>query len=81
MGTSRSEAAILDFPLPVRSHNIMDTPIEYVDLENIDMAVVISYLSCLQAEIYVFKVKFRSGVRHLEFLFPIRSYSMPHVSV
>jgi len=33
------------------------------DLENIDFAFQIVFLCCLQAEIYLFKVKFRSGVR------------------
>jgi len=52
-----------------------------VDLEEIDFAFQIVFLCCLQAEICVFKVKFRSGVRHLEFLLPVRSYSIPNVSL
>jgi len=63
MGTSGLEAAILDFPLPVRSYIIPDCPILWLDLKNIDIAFKIVFLSCLQAEIWVLPV----GDRHLGF--------------
>jgi len=56
MGTSGLEAAILDFPLSVRLYNIPDIIVIYLDLENIDRAVITVFLSCLQAEIWVFQV-------------------------
>jgi len=49
--------------------------------ENIDIAFEMLLMCSLQAEIYVFKLKFRSGVLHLEFLLPVRSYSIPNGSV
>ena len=45
--------AILDFILPVRSYNNTDCPIGLLDLENIAIAVGISFLSCPQVEIEV----------------------------
>jgi len=63
------DAAIFDFPIPVKSYNIYSRFIRQVDLENIDFAFKIVFLCCLQAEIYVFMVKFRCGVRHLDFYF------------
>ena len=47
IGTSGLKDAILDFILPVRSYNNTDSPIVLLDLENIVMAVGISFLSCL----------------------------------
>jgi hypothetical protein len=44
-------SAILDFRLPVWSHSIETTSIELLDSENIGVAVGISFLSHLQAEI------------------------------
>ena len=38
------------------------------------------FLCCLRAKIYVFKSKFRSEVRHLEFLLPVRPYRNPNGS-
>ena len=48
--------AILICILPVRSHNNTDSHVRLLDLENIVIAVGISFLSCLQAEIEVFLV-------------------------
>jgi hypothetical protein len=42
---------MLDVRLPVRSHSIETTTIELLDPENIGVAVGISFLSHLQAEI------------------------------
>ena len=50
------KGAILVFILPVRFHNNTDSPIGLLDLENIVIAIEISFLSCLQAEIEVFPV-------------------------
>jgi hypothetical protein len=44
-------AAMLEFRLPVWPHSIETTSIELLDLENIGVAVGISFLSHLQAEI------------------------------
>ena len=73
------EAAILDFLLPVMSYNLLSSSIGWVDFKYIDLAFEISFLCCPQAEIYVFKLKCRFGVRHLEFLLPVTSYSIPDV--
>src|SRR5664279_635101 len=43
-------AAILDFPLPVRSDSIGNGTIRKPDPENMGVAVGISLLSCLEAE-------------------------------
>jgi len=48
------EAAILDFPLPVSSRLVVQG--HYFIFLNVDIAVGISLLSCLQTEIYVFEV-------------------------
>jgi len=50
------EAARLNFPLPFMSHNILDSPIGYLDLANIDIGVETVFLSCLQPEICVLPV-------------------------
>ena len=44
-------AAMLDFRLPVWSHSIQTTSIGLLDPENIGVAVGISFLSLLEAEI------------------------------
>ena len=49
MGTSSLEATILDFPLPVRTCNVLDCSVGLLDLKNMDMAFEIVFLSCLQA--------------------------------
>jgi hypothetical protein len=41
----------LDFRFPVLSHSIETTSVELLDLENMGVAVGISFLSHLQAEI------------------------------
>jgi hypothetical protein len=48
---SNHQAAILDFRLPVWSHNIETTCIELLDPENTGVAVEILFLTHLQAEI------------------------------
>ena len=45
------EAAILDFPLPVRSYIVISLFIGLLDRENMGVAVGISLLSRLQVEI------------------------------
>ena len=42
------------FPLPVRSHSILMSPIGKLDPENIGIAVGISLISCLGTEIHAF---------------------------
>ena len=44
------------FPLPVRSHSILMSPNGKLDPENIGIAVGISLITCLGAEIYAFDV-------------------------
>ena len=74
------EAAILDFSLSVESYNIPGSFIGQVDPKNDNLVFEILFLCCLRAEIYVSKLKFLPGVRHLEFLLPIRPYSNPNES-
>ena len=45
-----------NFPLPVRSHSLLVSLIGKQDPENISIAVGISLISCLEAEIHVFEV-------------------------
>ena len=66
------------FILPVRSHNNTDSLIGLLDLENIVIAVGISFLSCLQAEIEVFP---DLDVAILNFSLPIESYNIPGSSL
>ena len=49
-------AAILELPHPIWSDRLRNVPIELLDLENVDLAVGISFLSHLEAEILVFPV-------------------------
>ena len=44
------------FLLPVQSHSILVSPDGKLDPENIGMAVGISLISCLEAEIHAFEV-------------------------
>ena len=44
------------FPLPVWSHYSLVSPIGKLDPENIGIAVGISLISCLEAEIHAFEV-------------------------
>ena len=48
---SSLEAAILDFRLPLASHSMGNSFIEFVNLENIGIAFEILQLCCIQAEI------------------------------
>ena len=48
---SSLEAAILDFQLPLPSHSMENSFIEFVNLENIGIAFEILQLCCIQAEI------------------------------
>jgi len=50
----------------------------YVDLENINMSYEILFSCCEHSEIYVLKLRFRSGVRHLDFCLLARLYSIPN---
>ena len=67
------EAAISDFSLPVKSYNVPGSFIGQADWKNIGVAFRILDLCCLRAAIYVFKLKFWSGIRHLQFLLRITS--------
>ena len=44
------------FLLPVQSHSILMSPNGKLDPENIGIAVEISLISCLEAEIHAFEV-------------------------
>ena len=44
------------FPLPVQSHSILMNPNGKLGPENIGIAVEISLISCLEAEIHAFEV-------------------------
>ena len=74
IGASSLKDAILVFILPVRSHNITDSFVGLLDLENIVIVVGISFLSCLQAEIEVFPV-LEAAI--LNFSLPVKSYNIP----
>jgi hypothetical protein len=69
---------MLDFRLPVRLHSIETTSIELLVLENMGVAVGISFLSHLQAEIYVLPVLVAAM---LDFLLPVWSHSIETISV
>ena len=47
-------AAILDFRLPVTSGSIFDSAIELLDPENVEVAVEISFLRAIEAELHLF---------------------------
>ena len=51
IGSSGLEAAILDLPHPVWSDSVCTSRIRLMDLENVGLAVGISFLSHLEAEI------------------------------
>ena len=51
MRTSGLAAAILTLSLPVRSDSIVSITIELLDPDNIDLAVGIALLSCVQVEL------------------------------
>ena len=63
-----------NFPLPVRSHSLLVSLIGKLDLKNIGIAVGISFISCLGAEIHAFEVW-----RPPSWIFPlpVRSHSIP----
>ena len=63
----------MDFILPVRSHNNTDNPIGLLDLENTVIAVGISFISCLLAEIEIFPV-FEAAI--LDFSLTVKSYNI-----
>ena len=57
-----------NFPLPVQSHSLLVSLIGKLDPENIGMAVGISLISCLGAEIHAFEVwRPPSWILHLRF--------------
>ena len=72
MNTSSLKDAILDFILPVRSYKNTHCPNGLLDLENIVIAVGISFLSRLQTEIEVFPVL---QVAILAFLLSVKSHN------
>src|SRR5664279_540009 len=51
LSTSGLAAAIFDFRLPVMSDRIHNSPIEFLDHENVGITVEIALLSSLQAEL------------------------------
>ena len=72
------EAAILDFELPVSYYNILFSPIGLPDLENVGLAVEISFVSHLEAETKVFPVwRPPSWILHCRFPFPVSLYYIP----
>ena len=62
------------FPRSVRSHSILMSPNEKLDPKNIGIAVGISLISCLKAEIHAFEVQRPSS---WIFLLQVRSHSLP----
>ena len=68
----------MDFIFPVRSCNNTDSPIGLLDLENIVIAVGISFLSCLQAEIEVYPVL---DAVILDFSLPVESCNISGSSI
>jgi len=62
----------LDLSLPVRSDSIVDITVGLLDPENIDLAVVIALLSCVQVEMST------SGLAAaiLDLSLPVRSHSI-----
>ena len=66
-------SAILDFWLPLDSHNIENSFLEYLDFENMDLAVGIMQLCRVQDEIQVFPV---CGSAILDFWFPLASHNI-----
>ena len=50
------KAAILAYPLPVWLYSIHTSPIGMLDPKNMGIAVGISLLSCLQAEITIMEI-------------------------
>ena len=66
------------FILPIRSYNNTDSPIGLLYLENIIIAVEISFLSCLQAEIEVFPV-WEAAI--LDCSLPVKFYNIPGSSI
>ena len=70
MCTSCLAVAIMNFPQAAWSYIIKTSPIGELDPENTSIAVEISFLSCLQAEIYV---SFRYGLEATIFIFYFRS--------
>ena len=78
MRTSGLKDAFPDFILPLRSYNNTDSTIVLMDLKNVVIAVGISFLSCLQAEIEVFPV-LEAAI--LDFSLPVESYNIPGSSI
>ena len=74
IGIQCFKAAILDYPLPVRLYSIRTSPIGMLDPKNIGVAVGISLIYCLEAEIHAFDVW-----RPPSWIFPllVRSHSLP----
>ena len=70
--------AILVRILPVRSHNNTDSPIGLLDLENIVIAVGISFISCIQAEIEVYPIL---EATILDISLPVKSYNISGSSI
>ena len=68
----------MDFRLPVWSDNIPNTSIELLDPDNMGVAVGISFLSHLQAEILVFPVLVAAI---LDFRLPVWSHSIQTTSI
>ena len=56
IGSSGLEATILDLPHMVWSDSICTNPIRLLDLENVSLAVGVSFLSHLEAELEVIPV-------------------------
>ena len=71
----------LDFRLPVWSDNIRNISIELRDPENMGVAFGISFLSHLQAEIWVLPVWMAAMLDMLDFRLPVWSHSIQTTSI
>ena len=75
ISTSGLETAILDFPLPVGLHSILLSAIGLPDSENAGLAVEISFLSHLQAEILTVPIRRPPfWILHCRFPLPVSLY-------
>jgi hypothetical protein len=67
------KAAILNFSLPVSRWSLHNSAIEFPDLKNMQIAVGISLLSCIEAEIQVRPVL---AAAILNLSFPVSKYGL-----
>jgi hypothetical protein len=77
-GTSNLAAAILNIWLPVSIWSLSDGIIEYPDSKNMQIAVGISLLSCIEAEIQVHPVL---AAAIFNFWLPVLRWSLPDSAI